>query len=64
VGAVSFNDTCAKIASAFGGTGVDVDTLPDFCSALEQALSSRCLTLIGAKVDQSRRAEWYELIRG
>ena len=56
--------SCAKLASAFGATGVDVETLPDFCTALEQALSRRSLTLIGARVDQSCRGEWYELIRG
>ena len=42
----------------------DVETLDDFRGALEQALHSRVPTLIGARVDQSTRAEWFELIRG
>jgi acetolactate synthase-1/2/3 large subunit len=55
---------CARIADAFGATGVDVDTLADFGRALESGLTSHAPTLIGAHVDQSRRAEWYELLRG
>jgi acetolactate synthase-1/2/3 large subunit len=54
----------AKVADAFGGYGVDVDTLDDFGHALTEALHARRPTLIGARVDQSRRAEWYELLRG
>jgi acetolactate synthase-1/2/3 large subunit len=56
--------SCAKIADAFHGHGVDVDSLPDFRAALQAALTSDKPMLIGARVDQSRRAEWYELIRG
>jgi acetolactate synthase I/II/III large subunit len=56
--------SCAKVADAFGGTGVDVRTLEDFRCALENALTSRQPTLIGAHVDQSNRGEWYELLRG
>jgi acetolactate synthase-1/2/3 large subunit len=56
--------SCAKIADAFGAVGVDVDCLDDFDKALTDALSSHCPTLIGAHVDQSCRAEWYELLRG
>jgi acetolactate synthase-1/2/3 large subunit len=56
--------SCAKIADAFGGTGCDVSSLDDFRGALDAALDSRLPTLIGARIDQSRRAEWYELMRG
>jgi acetolactate synthase-1/2/3 large subunit len=55
---------CARIADAFGATGVDVHTLADFGEALDAALTRRGPTLIGAHVDQSHRAEWYELLRG
>ncbi len=55
---------CAKIADAFGGLGVDVSTLADFCEALEGARRSALPTLIGAQVDQSHRAEWFDLLRG
>jgi acetolactate synthase-1/2/3 large subunit len=55
---------CARIADAFGATGVDVHTLADFTQALQAGLTSRRPTLIGAHVDQSHRAEWYELLRG
>ncbi len=54
----------AKVADAFGGYGVDVDTLDDFGRVLTDALEARRPTLIGARVDQSCRAEWYELLRG
>jgi acetolactate synthase-1/2/3 large subunit len=56
--------SCAKVADAFGGVGVDVDTLDDFGRALSDALQAERPTLIGAQVDQSCRAEWYELLRG
>jgi acetolactate synthase-1/2/3 large subunit len=57
--------SCAKIADAFGGRGLDVDCLDDFGRALADALQARDRpTLIGARVDQSCRAEWYELLRG
>jgi acetolactate synthase-1/2/3 large subunit len=56
--------SCERIAAAFGGTGVDVETLADFGHALMSALGSSSPTLIGAHIDQSRRAEWYELLRG
>jgi acetolactate synthase I/II/III large subunit len=55
---------CVRIADAFGGVGFDVETLDDFRHALEQALRSQVPTLIGARVDQSLRAEWFEAIRG
>jgi len=64
VGARLPSVSCAQIASAFGVFGVDVDSLSDFREALDGALRSRKATLIGARVDQSRRAEWYELLRG
>jgi acetolactate synthase-1/2/3 large subunit len=56
--------SCARIAEAFGVNGCDVDSLGEFRQAIEGALASRQTTLIGARVDQSRRAEWYELMRG
>jgi acetolactate synthase I/II/III large subunit len=55
---------CARLGDAFGVSGVDVDTLPAFGDALRQALDTKRPTLIGARVDQSRRREWYELLRG
>jgi hypothetical protein len=55
---------CAKIADAFGGRGVDCSTLADFCEALESARQSALPMLIGAQVDQSHRAEWFDLLRG
>jgi acetolactate synthase-1/2/3 large subunit len=56
--------SCVRIADAFGGVGIDVETLHDFRQALEQALRNGQPTLIGARVDQSARAEWFEVIRG
>jgi acetolactate synthase-1/2/3 large subunit len=56
--------SCTRIADAFGGLGVDVSTIADFRAALRNGLQSSKPTLIGARVDQSCRAEWYELIRG
>ena len=56
--------SCAKVADAFGVSGVDVESLVDFDAALESAVRDKRPTLIGARVDQSRRAEWYELLRG
>jgi acetolactate synthase-1/2/3 large subunit len=64
VGARLPDVSCARIADAFGGVGADVDTLADFRRALEQALHSKLPTLIGARVDQSSRGEWFEVIRG
>jgi acetolactate synthase-1/2/3 large subunit len=55
---------CASLAAAFGACGLDVHSLNAFSQALEDALSSGRPTLVGAHVDQSRRAEWYELLRG
>jgi acetolactate synthase-1/2/3 large subunit len=54
----------AKVAEAFGGVGLDVDTLAEFGQALADARRAGRPTLIGARVDQSCRAEWYELLRG
>jgi acetolactate synthase-1/2/3 large subunit len=56
--------SCAAIASAFGANGCDVHTLAAFEAALRAGLASHEPTLIGAYVDQSRRAEWFELMRG
>ncbi|HEY1292422.1 MAG TPA: thiamine pyrophosphate-binding protein, partial [Chloroflexota bacterium] len=64
VGARVPDVSCAKIADAFGGIGVDVSTLDDFSRALRHGLRAGRPTLIGARVDQSCRAEWYELLRG
>jgi thiamine pyrophosphate-dependent acetolactate synthase large subunit-like protein len=55
---------CERIADAFGGVGADVETLDEFRLALGQGLRSRVPTLIGARVDQTSRAEWFEVIRG
>jgi acetolactate synthase-1/2/3 large subunit len=55
---------CARLGDAFGVGGVDVETLSAFGDALQAALRSKEPTLIGARVDQSRRSEWYELLRG
>jgi acetolactate synthase I/II/III large subunit len=64
VGARLPDSSCAKIADAFGGVGSDVHTLEEFGRALQAGLESRVPTLIGARVDQRWRAEWYELMRG
>jgi len=57
--------SCEKIADAFGGLGVDVATPDNFSRALTEGLRRRDRpTLIGARVDQSCRGEWYELLRG
>ena len=64
VGARLPDSSCAKIADAFGGVGVDVHTLDEFQHALRAGLERRVPTLIGARVDQRWRREWYELMRG
>ncbi len=56
--------SCARVADAFGGVGADVETLVDFRAALHAALERQQPTLIGARVDQTCRPEWYELMRG
>ncbi len=55
---------CGQLAAAYGATGLEVGTLAEFEDALCAALESQLPTLIGAAVDQSHRAEWYELLRG
>jgi thiamine pyrophosphate-dependent acetolactate synthase large subunit-like protein len=55
---------CARLGEAFGVRGVDVESLAGFFDGLKEALDRKQPTLIGARVDQSRRAEWYELLRG
>jgi acetolactate synthase I/II/III large subunit len=55
---------CAKIADAFGGRGWDVDTRAGFHDALCEAVSSSVPCLIGARIDQTSKDEWFELIRG
>ncbi len=64
VGARLPSISCAKVADAFGGSGLDVHTLEEFRCALRSALESTLPTLIGAHVDQSCRSKWYELMRG
>ena len=62
---VSFSmPCCAKIAEAFGGAGWDVETRADFRDALCEALGRREPCLIGAKIDQTAKDEWFDLIRG
>jgi thiamine pyrophosphate-dependent acetolactate synthase large subunit-like protein len=64
VGARVPNVACARIAEAVGARGRDVHSLAEFCAAVEEALEAELPTLIGAYVDQSCRAEWFELMRG
>jgi acetolactate synthase-1/2/3 large subunit len=64
VGARLPRTSCAKVADAFGGVGVDVETLDEFRQALGEAQHAQLPTLIGARVDQTWRPEWYELLRG
>jgi acetolactate synthase-1/2/3 large subunit len=54
---------CAKIADAFGGRGWDVDSRAGFRQALYDAVSSGVPCLIGARIDQSSKDDWFELIR-
>ena len=56
--------SCVRVADAFGAHGCDVASLQEFEAALVGGLASDRPTLIGAHVDQSRRAEWFELMRG
>jgi acetolactate synthase I/II/III large subunit len=55
---------CAKIADAFGGVGWDVSTRAEFRAALAEATLADRPALIGARVDQSSRDAWFELLRG
>lgn len=55
---------CEKIAAAFGGVGWDVTTRADFRAALGEAMHAGQPALIGARVDQSSRESWFELLRG
>lgn len=56
--------SCARIAAGFDANGCDVKSLTEFEAALQAGLHAERPTLIGAYVDQSRRAEWFELMRG
>ena len=56
--------SCAAVANAFGANGCDVHSLESFEGALRAGLTSQRPTLIGAHVDPTRRAEWFELMRG
>ena len=56
--------SCAAIAAAFGGTGHDVTTRAEFREVLRAALGASGPVLIGVRVDQARRGEWFESLRG
>jgi acetolactate synthase I/II/III large subunit len=56
--------SCRKIAEAFGAVGYDATSIAELASALEKVLAQSSPALIGAHVDQSRSAEWFELLRG
>jgi thiamine pyrophosphate-dependent acetolactate synthase large subunit-like protein len=56
--------SCAAIASAFGGRGVDVVTRAELADAVELGLGSDIPTLIGVRVDPSPASEWFEALRG
>jgi acetolactate synthase-1/2/3 large subunit len=64
VGTALPRTSCARVAEAFGGVGADVESIAEFRVALQKALAAKRPTLIGARVDQTRRPEWYELLRG
>lgn len=55
---------CRLLAESLGAQGFDVATLPEFTAALQAGLASRVPTLIGARIDQSSRERWFDLIRG
>jgi acetolactate synthase-1/2/3 large subunit len=63
VGASISAPGCAELAAALGARGADVSTVDEFRDALTMALHSPLPTLIGAHIDTSRHADWYQLIR-
>ncbi len=52
-----------KIAEAFGGSGISVGTEAEYADALKEALASKVLTLIEARVDPGRYAAQFDAIR-
>jgi acetolactate synthase-1/2/3 large subunit len=52
-----------KIAEAFGGRGICVDTEAEYAGALKEALRSSTLTVIEARIDPSRYADQFDAIR-
>ncbi|MBI2358693.1 MAG: hypothetical protein HYV04_07255 [Deltaproteobacteria bacterium] len=52
-----------KIAEAFGGRGTTVGTEAEYAGALKEALTSKVLTLIVARVDPSHYAAQFDAIR-
>ncbi len=52
-----------KIAEAFGGLGTSVGTEAEYADALKDALTSKGLTLIEARVDPSQYAAQFDAIR-
>ncbi|MFN8526382.1 MAG: thiamine pyrophosphate-binding protein [Chloroflexota bacterium] len=56
--------SCEALAAAFGGEGYDVRSLADLDRAMTAALVANRPSLIGVHIDQGRRDEWFDLIRG
>jgi len=52
-----------KIAEAFGAQGTSVSTEAEYADALKEALRSRVLTVIDARVDPSQYANQFDAIR-
>jgi acetolactate synthase-1/2/3 large subunit len=52
-----------KIAEAFGGRGISVGTEAEYADALKEALQSKALTVIQARVDPSQYAAQFDAIR-
>jgi acetolactate synthase-1/2/3 large subunit len=52
-----------RIAEAFGGNGASVETEAEYAAALKEALASRVLTVIQARVDPGRYADQFDAIR-
>jgi acetolactate synthase-1/2/3 large subunit len=52
-----------KIAEAFGGKGISVGTEAEYTVALKEALQSKVLTVIHARIDPSQYAAQFDAIR-
>jgi acetolactate synthase I/II/III large subunit len=52
-----------KIAEAFGGKGTSVGTEAEYAEALKEALSSKVLSVIQARIDSSRYPDQFDAIR-
>ena len=52
-----------KIAEAFGGRGISVGTEAEYTVALKEALTSKVLTLIDARIDPSQYPTQFDAIR-